>query len=604
MGLVHSIYHAVAKEARSTGVHTLCTLVIEPNRDPRLGRSQEGYSEDPYLVSKIAENIVVAMQGYDVSGKDKAIAALCHYPGQSEPVSGLERGAMNITERELREIYLPPWISGIKKHGALAVMATYPAIDNIPVHSSEFLLKKVLREELGFKGIVLSEGMGISTLLDEHMAGTEREAGQIAAMAGVDVGISMEDSYLGELVRSIREGAIPGKAVDDAVRNILYVKFKLGLFENPYVDPDNAVRIVHSDEHKNLALEAARQGIVLLKNEKNTLPLKKDIRSIAVIGPVADAPMDQLGDYIPHNIPQDIVTVLEGIKAKLSPATKVNFVKGCNVTGNELNEISKARQIAKSADLAIVVLGEEGDKTNGEGSDVASLDLTGMQEELLKAVHSTGTPTVVVLINGRPLSIVWAAANAPAIVEAWMCGEQGGNAVADVLFGDYNPGGKLPITFPRHSGQLPAYYNYSKTKAGKKYVDMPGSPLFEFGYGLSYTTFEFSNLKLSTKEIGPGGEVEVGVDVKNTGNRKGDEVVQLYVSDILSSVTTPVKQLRGFSRIGLEPGETKTVKFMILPEDLAILDKDMNVVVEPGKFEVQVGSSSKDIRLKESFSVK
>lgn len=603
MDLVSNIYKVAAKEARSTGIHTLCTIVVEPNRDPRLGRNEEGYSEDPYLCSIIAENIVSAIQGNDVSGKDKAIAAITHYPGQSEPLSGFERGAMKVSERELREVFLPPFVAGIKKQGALAVMATYPAIDNIPAHSSSKILKDILRNELGFKGIVLSEGMGVSTLMDEHMVATEKEAGQIAARAGIDVGISLEDSYLGELVESVKEGALPMKVIDDAVRNILYVKFKLGLFEDPYVDPEKAVGIVNCEEHKQLALQAAREGIVLLKNEKNILPLKKNIRSIAVIGPAADAAKGQLGDYIPHNIPQEVVTVLQGIKNKLDPGTKITYVKGCEIIGNSLNEIDKARKAAKSADIAIVVIGEDGYVTNGEGRDVASLDLTGMQEDLLKAVHNTGTPTIVVLINGRPLSVRWAAENSPAIVEAWMCGEQGGNAVAEVIFGEYNPSGKLPITFPRHSGQLPSYYNYPKSKEGKKYIDMPGTPLWEFGYGLSYTSFEYSNLHISPAEIGPGAEVEISVDIKNTGNRKGDEVVQLYINDVLSSVTTPIKQLKGFSKISLEAGETKNVKFKLLPEDLELLDENMKYIVEPGVFEVLIGSSSKDIRLKGSFEV-
>ena len=604
MDLVKRMYSAIAKEARSTGVHVLSTLVIEPNRDPRLGRNQEGYSEDPYMCSAIAENIVEAIQGYDISGKDKTIAALCHFPGQSEPVSGLERGAVEISERELREVFLPPWVAGIKKRGALSVMATYPAIDNVAVHSSEKILKGILREELGFKGIVLSEGMGITTLIDEHIVATEKEAGQLAAMAGVDVGISMEDAYLGTLVESVKEGKVAVKSIDDAVRNILYVKFKLGLFEDPFVDPGYAVSVVNSEEHKLLALQVEREGIVLLRNEKNILPLKKDIKSIAVIGPVADADMDQIGDYIPHNIPQDIVTPLEGIRSKVKGGTKVSFVKGCNIIGYDLNEISKAKDIARKADVAVVVLGEAGNSTNGEGHDVASLDLTGMQEELLKAVQSTGTPVIVVLINGRPLSINWAAANSHAIVEAWMCGEQGGNAIADVLFGDYNPGGKLPVTVPRHSGQLPSYYNHSKTKAGKDYIDMKGTPLYEFGFGLSYTTFEYSNLTITPGEIATGGEIDVSVNIKNTGTRRGDEVVQLYLNDLLSSVTTPVKELKGFSRVTLDPGEMKPVKFRLLPEDLALLDADMNWVVEPGVFQVMAGSSSYDIKLKGVFEVK
>lgn len=603
MGLVNRVYQVVATEGRATGTHMLCTLVIEPTRDPRLGRNQEGYSEDPYMCSRIAENIVTAMQGYDVSGKDKVAAALSHYPGQSEPLSGLERGAMNVSERKLREVFLPPWEAGIKKHGALAVMATYPAIDDVTVHGSDKLLKDILRGELGFEGIVLSEGMGISTILDEQMAKTEKEAGQIAAMAGVDVGISMEHSYLGYLVESVEEGTIPMKVIDDAVRHILTVKFKLGLFENPYVDPAHAVSVVHSKDNQELALEASREGIVLLKNDKNILPLKKDIKSIAVIGPLADSGEYQIGDYIPHNIPQELVTVLKGIQNKVSQNTKIKYVKGCNVIGEDLDEIAKAKTVAKTADIAIVVVGEKGSDTNGEGHDVASLDLTGLQEKLLEAVYSTKTPTIAVLVNGRPLSTVWAAENIPAIVEAWMCGEQGGNAVADVLFGDYNPSGKLPVTVPRHSGQLPVFYNHTPSKEAKKYIDMPGSPLYHFGHGLSYTSFEYSNLHISPLSILSGGEIQVTLEVKNTGDREGKEVVQLYIKDEVSSVTTPIKQLRGFEKINLKPGEVQSVSFSLKPEDLSLLDRNMKWIVEPGKFYVMVGSSSDDIRLEGSFIV-
>ncbi|HBL77184.1 MAG TPA: beta-glucosidase [Prolixibacteraceae bacterium] len=602
MELVSNIYKTVAMEGRVTGAHMLCTLVIEPNRDPRLGRNEEGYSEDPYMCSKIAENIVTAMQGYDVSGKDKVVAALSHYPGQSQPVSGLERGAMEISERKLREVFLPSWEAGIKKCGALALMATYPAIDGETVHSSDKLLRGILREELGFEGIVLSEGMGISTILDEDMAATQKEAGQIAAMAGVDVGISMEEAYIGALVESVEEGSVPMKVIDDAVRNILRVKFMLGLFEKPYVNPEEAVKVVHSEEHQELALEAAREGIVLLRNEKNILPLDKNIKSIAVIGPLADSGMDQIGDYIPHNIPQELVTVLKGIREKVSASTKIDYVRGCNVIGNDLNEIEKAQDAAKMADIAIVVVGEIGSDTNGEGHDVASLDLTGYQQKLLEAVYSTGTPTIAVLISGRPLSTVWAAENIPAIVEAWMCGEQGGNAVADVLFGDYNPNGKLAITIPRHSGQLPVYYNHVPSK-GKAYIDMPATPLYHFGHGLSYTRFEYSNLLVTPSGIKPGAEIQVTLDVKNTGEREGKEVVQLYIKDEVSSVTTPIKQLRGFKKINLKPGEKQSVSFNLKPEDLSLLDRNMKWIVEPGKFNVMVGSSSSDIRLEGSFNV-
>jgi len=568
-----------------------------------MGRNEEGYSEDPYMCSQVAASIVQALQGYDISAPDKLVAFLCHYPGQSQPVSGFERGAMEISERKFREVFLPSFATGIKKHGALGVMATYPAIDGVAVHSSEKILTKVLREELGFKGIVVSEGGGLGTIVTERHAPNQKEAGILAIKAGVDVGISIEDAYMGGLIENVHEGKISMKEVDQAVSRLLRLKFQMGLFENPYVDPDRAARIVNSKEHQELALQAEREAIVLLRNEKRTLPLKKGIRSIAVIGPNADAPVDQLGDYYPHHVPQHVVTVLEGVRNKVTPGTRITYVKGCDVIGNAVNEISKARAAAKSADLAIVVLGEAGYRTNGEGRDVASLDLTGMQEELLKSVQATGTPTVLVLINGRPLSIRWASENIPAIVEAWMCGEQGGNAIADVLFGDYNPGGKLPITIPRFSGQFPFYYNHSITKEGANYIDMPATPLYPFGFGLSYTTFEYGNLSIKPHEINQEGEVEINVDIRNSGAVKGDEIVQLYINDVVSSTSKPVKELRGYERITLEPGEKKTVAFKLLPEDLSLFDRNMNFVVEPGTFQVLVGASSEDIRLKGEFEV-
>jgi len=619
--LVKDIYSVAAKEARAVGIHQLFTLVVEPNRDPRLGRNAEGYSEDPYLCSRIAENIVRAAQGDSVSANDKVVAGLCHYPGQSQPVSGLERGAMEISERALREVFLPPWVAGIKKAGALGVMATYPEIDDVPTHASEKILTKILREELGFKGLVLGEGGGLGTLVYEGLAATEKDTGALALQAGVDVGISYEPAYMKPLIENVEEGRVSMETVDRAVRRVLEQKFRLGLFENPYVDPARAVRILHSKEHQDLARRAAREGIVLLKNEKNLLPLNKNLKSIAVIGPNADEPMNQLGDYTASKVLQQVVTVLEGIKGKVSPGTRVVFAKGCEVMGNDKSAFAEATKAAKNAELAVVVVGEKQSRhpeedekdrpTVGEGYDVASLDLTGVQEDLIRAVYETGTPTVVVLINGRPLSIRWTAEHVPAIIEAWQPGERGGEAVADVLLGDYSPSGHLPITIPRHVGQLPVYYNHKPSKDfwikhgwGLRYVDMPATPLYEFGYGLSYTTFEYSTLRLDPQEIRPAGNARVSVDVKNVGNRQSEEVVQLYIHDVVGTVSTPVKQLRGFQRVALRPGETKTVTFTLTPEDLSLLNRDMHWVVEPGAFEVMVGSSSEDIRLKGTLQVK
>jgi len=616
LDVVRQIYAAAAREARAVGIHQLCTLVVEPIRDPRLGRNQEAYSEDPFFCGRMAQTIVEAAQGGDIRSPEHVAAVLCHYPGQSQPVSGFERGAMEISERTLRDVFLVPWVAGIKKAGALGVMATYPTIDGTPVHASDWILTKILREELGFEGLVLSEGSGIETIIYEHLAKDYKDAGPIALKAGVDVGISYETAYMRDMIANVEQGLVPESLLDRAVARILRMKLRLGLFENPSVDVARAQQIVHNARHQDLALQAARESIVLLRNEGNLLPLSKDVDSIAVIGPNADHAKNQLGDYVSHAVLQDIVTILEGVKATVSAKTKVEYVKGCDVVGTRNNEISKAQEAARRAKVAIVVIGENEwgspnkTGTDGEGYDAATLELTGLQLDLVKAVQETGTPTVVVLVNGRPLAIPWIAEKIPAVVEAWLPGEKGGQAAAEVLFGDINPSGRLTVTVPRHVGQLPVYYNHKPSKAywvehgwGKPYVDMNPTPLYEFGYGLSYTKFEYSNLKIEPKATGTGGSVRVSADIQNTGDRPGAEVVQLYINDVISSVVTPVKQLRGFEKIPLGPGEKKTVSFVLTPEHLALLDRHLEWVVEPGTFKVMVGHSSKDIRLTGTFEV-
>ena len=621
LDLISRIYGATAKEARSIGIHQIFTLVVEPIRDPRLGRNQEAYSEDPFQCAQYAEAIVHAVQGKDISASDKCVAGLCHYPGQSEPLSGLERGAMNISRRTLRNTFLPPWEAGIKNAGALGVMATYPSIDGIPAHASSWILADILRDEYGFEGLVLSEGGGIETVIYQGLASDMKGAGQIALKAGVDVGISYESGYMLDLIRSVREGLIPEDLVDRAVRRVLRQKFRLGLFENPYVDLDRALDSVHHHEHQALALEAARQGIVLLKNANNLLPLDKNkIKSVAVIGPNANDEKNQLGDYTAHSVLQDIITVVDGV-ALIAPDSEVRYVKGCNVMGDKLNEIDKARDAAANADVAIVVLGEnewqahdkDGERvgTSGEGFDAATLELTGLQQQLCQAVIETGTPTIVVMINGRALATPWIAENVPAFIEAWIPGEKGGQAIAEVIFGDINPSGKLSVTIPRHVGQLPVYYNHPKSKRhwldkgwGIAYADLDPTPLYSFGHGLSYTKFEYSNLLFDKKEIEPGGTSNITVDIKNIGTRAGKEVAQLYIEDVVASVETPVMELRGFAKVELQPGETKTVTFRLAPEHLALYDRHLNRVVEPGDFKVMIGASSTDIRLRDTLIVK
>jgi beta-glucosidase-like glycosyl hydrolase len=622
MPLVQSIYAASAQEARAVGIHVLSTLVLELARDPRMGRNDEAFTEDPYLYSRIAANIVRGAQGSNIDAPDKVIALMTDFPTQSEPVSGLELGAIELSERMLREDFLPPWKAAFNA-GALGVMAGNPEIDDVPAHSSVKWYTDILRRQLGFKGIVVCEGDGFGSLIHEGIVPTQKQAGALALRAGVDVNIAYESAYMGPLIQNVEEGKVPISLVNRAVRRVLAVKFRLGLFDHPYANLARAERVVHSKAHQQLALRAAREGIVLLKNENNLLPLKKDIESIAVIGPNADSKWNQLGDYQPQVVPQHVMTVLDGIRSHVSPGTRVTYVKGCGVLGDDKSGFPQSVRAAKRADVAIVVVGEQYSwnrqvksrldrSTDGEGSDVARLNLTGEQGALVKAVEATGTPTVVVLINGRPLSIRWVAAHVPAIVEAWEPGEQGGEAVADVLFGDYDPSGRLAITIPRGVGQLPDYYDYKPSKANwinhgwpgnHGYVDMPGTPLYPFGYGLSYTHFHLSDLRIDPAQINTGGDAKVSVDVENVGERAGEETVQLYLHERYAPVSTPVKQLRGFDKVALQPGQKKTATFTLTPKDLQLLDRNMHWVVVPGTFDIMVGTSSADIVLKGTLQV-
>ncbi len=614
LAMVERIYAATAAEARSVGIHQLFTIVVEPNRDPRLGRNVETYSEDPWLCARIAETAVRAIQGDNVAAPDKTVAGLCHYPGQSLPVGGLERGVLDISERTLREVLLPPWVAGIRRAGALGVMATYPAINGVPVHASERFLTAILRDELGFRGLVMSEGGGIAHMIEQRLAAGQKEAGQLAIRAGVDVGISFEDAYMKELAASVAEGKVPMALIDRSVRRILRQKMLLGLFENRYVDPERAAAVVHRQEHQDLALQAARESIVLLKNRDALLPLKPGLRRIAVIGPNADNERNQLGDYHSMKLLQEIRTVLKGIRSKV-PGAEVRYAKGCEITGQDRGGFAEAVAAAREAEVAVVVLGEREwyapECTIGENCDVASIELTGVQEELLRAVHGTGTPTVLVLINGRALAVRWAAEHVPAIVEAWIPGEKGGDAVADVLFGDWNPSGRLPVTVPRHAGQLPLTYDFAPTRGGWKdgrlemrpYADMSGAPLYPFGHGLSYTAFDYRNLSVSPRRTGASGAIDITLELRNTGPRDGAETVQLYVRDLVASVVRPVQELKGFEKARLKAGESRTIRFRLDVAELAFLDRDLKPVVEPGRFEVLVGASAEDIRLRGEFEI-
>ncbi len=614
--LVEALYAMTAEEARVRGTHQALTPVVDVARDPRWGRVEETFGEDPYLVARLGTAAVRGFQG-DASfqGRKHLIATLKHFAAHGEPESGMNCAPVNVSERVLREVFLYPFKAAIQEGGAVSVMASYNEIDGVPSHANPWLLRDVLRGEWGFEGFVVSDYYAIWELYDRpdthghHVAANKKEAAALAVRAGVNIELPEPDCYR-HLVELVREGALEEAQLDELVRPMLYWKFKLGLFDDPYVDPDEAERIVGSDANRALALRAAHEAITLLKNEDDLLPLAlDDIGTIAVVGPNADRSL--LGGY--SGVPKHEVTVLEGIKAKVGDRAKVLYHEGCKITQDgswnedevvpsdpeeDRRQIAEAVEVAKQADVIVLAIGGN-EQTSREAwarnhmGDRTTLDLVGRQQELVDAMLATGKPVVVFLFNGRPLSIRDLSERVPAIFECWYLGQETGRAVADVLFGDVNPSGKLPITIPRSVGHLPAYYNH-KPSARRGYLFDDVSPLYAFGYGLSYTTFALENVRLEDETIRRDGSTRVLVDVTNTGERAGTEVVQLYVRDRVSSVTRPVKELKNFARVALEPGERATVALDVTPDRLAFYDINMDYVVEPGEFEIMVGTSSRD----------
>jgi beta-glucosidase len=614
--LVEELFGMTAEEARLRGTHQALTPVVDVARDPRWGRVEETYGEDPYLVSRLGIAAVKGFQG-DASFKDKkrVIATLKHFAAHGQPESGMNCGPANVSMRELREVFLYPFKEALRKGGAISVMASYNEIDGVPSHASVWLLRQVLRKEWGFQGFVVSDYYAIWELGDRpdthghFVAKDKKEACALAVRAGVNIELPEPDCYL-HLVELVREGRLKEAELDELVAPMLYWKFKMGLFEDPYVDPKEAERVVGSESNRRLALQGARETITLLKNEGGLLPLNRNkIKSVAVIGPNADREL--LGGY--SGRPKSYTSVLEGIRSKVGDRMNVPYSEGCKITvGGSWNqdlvtlsnaeddrkEIAEALEVARHADVIVLAIGGN-EQTSREAwsrthlGDRASLDLIGRQEGLVKVMVATGKPVIVLLFNGSPISIGSISQDVPAILECWYLGQETGHAVAEVLFGDYNPGGKLPITIPRSAGHLPAFYNH-KPSARRGYQFDEVSPLYPFGYGLSYTSFSFKRVRLARKRIGRDRSTRVLVDVKNTGKRGGTEVVQMYIRDRVSSVTRPVKELKGFQKITLAPGETRTVSLEITPESLAFYDTNMNHVVEPGEFEVMVGNSSRD----------
>jgi beta-glucosidase len=614
--LVERLFTMTAEEARARGTHQALTPVVDVARDPRWGRVEETYGEDPYLVSRMG---IAAVRGFQGNGsfkdKKRVIATLKHFVGHGQPESGMNCAPANVSERVLRETFLLTFREVIRKASPLGVMPSYNEVDGVPSHANSWLLRDLLRKEWRFKGFAVSDYYAIWELNyrpDTHghfVARDKREACRLAVEAGVNIELPDPDCYL-HLVDLVRKGELKEKQLDDLVAPMLYWKFKLGLFDDPYVDPDEAERIVGCDQNRRLALEAARETITLLKNENDLAPLDlNNVRTIAVIGPNADRPL--LGGY--SGVPKHQVTVLDGIRERAGKKVKVLYSEGCKITiGGAWNadevvpsdpeedrrQIAAAVKVARRADVIVLAIGDN-EQTSREAwnlrhmGDRAVLDLVGRQEELVRAMVATGKPVVIFLFNGRPISINYIKENVPVIFECWYLGQETGRAVADVLFGGHNPSGKLPITIPRSAGHLPAFYNY-KPSARRGYLFDEATPLFPFGYGLSYTTFAFRNVRLERKRIKRNGSTRALVDVTNTGERAGAEVVQMYIRDLFSSVTRPVKELKGFQKVWLRPGETKTIGIDITAESLAFHDINMKYVVEPGEFEIMIGNSSRD----------
>jgi beta-glucosidase len=589
-----------AQETNNAGVRWTFAPMLDIARDPRWGRVTEGAGEDPFLGAAFARARVRGFQGDDYSATDKVLACAKHWVAYGAAEGGRDYNTTDLSENTLREIYFPPFKAAVDA-GVGTLMSSFNAINGVPASSNPFTLTKVLRQEWKFDGFIVSDYTSVRELINHGVAGNEEEAAALALNAGIDMEmVSRSFNQFGpELVK---QNKVTTARIDEAVRRILRIKFRLGLFDKPYTDEARETGSLLRPESIRLAREAAGRSMVLLKNDRDALPLSKNIGSIAVIGPLADDRRAPLGWWAGDGKPEDTVTPLAGIKEKVSAQTKVTYGKGCEVTGDSTAGFKEAVDLAKASDVAVVFVGEIADMI-GEGASRASLDLPGRQMELVQAIHGTGKPTIVVLVNGRPLSIGWIVDNAPAILESWMGGTQSGNAIADILFGDVNPGAKLPVSFPRSVGQIPIYYNHMNTgrppdpsnRYNSKYSDLPSTPLFPFGYGLSYTTFKISNLQLSAPRININGKLTVTVEVENTGRRAGDEVVQLYIRDPVASMTRPVKELKGFQRVSLQPGEKKRVEFVLGPEHLGFWNREMRYVVEPGEFRVMVGSNSVDV---------
>ncbi|MFN2637652.1 MAG: glycoside hydrolase family 3 N-terminal domain-containing protein [Gemmatimonadaceae bacterium] len=613
--------HLAAVEASAHGLHWTFAPMVDIARDPRWGRISEGAGEDPFLGRVMAAAKVRGFQGgadaQNLGAAGTVMATVKHFAAYGGAEGGRDYNTVDLSERTLWDTYLPPYEAAVKA-GAAFIMSSFNDIAGRPAHASEWLLGDVLRTRWGFKGTVVSDWAGIEQLMSHGVAATKGEAAILALRAGVDVDM-VDAVYADSLGAAVKAGRIPLSFVDTAVHRLLRLKFAMGLFQDPYryTNADEERRYTLAPEHLAASRIAAREGIVLLKNANKTLPLRKDLPTIAVIGPLADDPRSALGNWSGAGKKEEATSVLAGIRAAVGSSVRLVYVRGAAVDTPDTTEFNAARAAASNADAVILVVGEREDMS-GEASSRASIELPGSQSALAHAVLRAAQlspggetkPVVTVLMNGRPLAIPELAREMPAIVESWFLGSRHGNAVADVLFGDYNPAGKLPVSFPRATGQIPIYYSHRNTgrppdsaeKYSSKYVDLAWTPLFPFGFGLSYTTFNYANLRVSAPSVAQGDSIQISVDLANTGDRAGEEVVELYIRDDVASVAPPVRLLKGFQRVSLQRGELRTISFKLGPEALSFYDQQMRRVVEPGGFTVFVGGSS-DAVLQTKFQV-
>jgi beta-glucosidase len=628
--LIEAMTRVVRRQMRAVGAHHTLAPVLDVARDPRWGRTEETFGEDPYLISQMGIAYVRGVQGDDLT--EGVVATGKHFLGYGASEGGMNWAPAHLGQREILEIYARPFAAAIKEAKLASMMNAYNEIDGVPLGASSELLGDLLRRRIGFDGVVVSDYFTVATLHQYHrVANDEAEAACAALAAGIDIELPAVHCYGAPLRQALDEGKIDIQLVDAAVRRVLLQKLALGLFERPYVDAGRAAEVFDTVEQRALAHQLAQKSIVLLKNDGSLLPLRKDLTALAVIGPSADSVRLLQGDYhypahleiMYGEIREDdmsprpagainlaqyfvrMVTVIEGIRAKVGPQTRLLYAPGCDIAGESKAGFAAAVDAAQQAEVAVLVVGEKSGLvegcTSGESVDRAGLGLSGVQQALVEAIAATGKPIVVVLINGRPLALPWIAANVAAMVEAWVPGEEGGSAIADVLFGDYNPAGRLPVSLPVSVGQVPVFYNH-KPSGGRSqwkgdYADLSARPLFPFGHGLSFSRYEYTDLRIAPEQASAADTIDVSLLVHNVGERGGDEVVQLYVHDTIASVTRPVKELKGFARLSLAAGEARRVCFSLPVALLAFYDRSMDYVVEPGSIEIMLGASSEDIRL-------